>query len=291
MPNQQERENTLQSPNKRQKVDTAVNGFNASTEIDNAADLADSSIPLFPRDGKILLLDIEGCTTSISFVHDVLFPFVRANLEKHLEGLSEEKLKNIEESIKNDLKLLDESHPSRLELADMKEGSSIKEMVHALMNHDVKATGLKSLQGDIWKAGYQSGGLKGHVYQDFYPMLQWCKLQGIQVNIYSSGSIGAQKLLFGNSMEGDLLSFLHQHFDTTSGNKKQPSSYVNIAKQLNVDPKEVCFVSDSEAELVAAREAGIGFPIMSVRPGLRIREISGCLHTSNLASAFDSMKL
>lgn len=295
MPNQQNDENNPQ-PNKRQKIDHASNGFNAATDIDNAVDLAENDIPLLPRDCKILLLDIEGCTTSISFVHDVLFPFVKNQLYKHLETLKEDELKVIELSLAKDVQKLDKDHPSRVQLTGIQEDPSIKDMVHALMNHDVKATGLKSLQGQIWKAGYKSGELKGHIYQDFLPMLHWCKLYGVHVNIYSSGSIGAQKLLFGNSPEGDLLPFLKQHFDTTSGNKKQSSSYLNIAKQLHVgrctlhlatangsksfyafslcyylppstDPKEVCFISDSETELVAAREAGIGFPIMSVRPG------------------------
>jgi enolase-phosphatase E1 len=231
MSNQQE---NIAPPTKRQKVDSATTGFNAATDVDNAADLEENTIPLLPRDCKILLLDIEGCTTSISFVHDVLFPFVKSQLDKHLEDSNDDQLKEIEVSLANDLQRLDKDHPSRLELLDKKEDPSIENMVHALMNHDVKATGLKSLQGQIWKAGYKGGTLKGHIYQDFVPMLQWCKLYGIQVNIYSSGSIGAQKLLFGNSLKGDLLSSLHQHFDTTSGNKKQSSSYQTIAEQLNV---------------------------------------------------------
>lgn len=248
----------------------ASNGFNAATDIDNATDLAQNTVPVLPRDCKTLLLDIEGCTTAISFVHDVLFPFARNNAEKYLEDLGSEASQGIFDSLVEDMEMLDKSHPSRVEI-NIKELSTNKEKiiayVHALMNHDVKATGLKGLQGKIWKAGYASGELKGHIYDDFKPMLDWCKSQGVLVSIYSSGSIGAQKLLFGHSEGGDLCEYFTSHFDTTLGGKKAAESYKNIAKALEIEPKDICFVSDAEAELVAAREAGVGFPVMSVRAG------------------------
>jgi enolase-phosphatase E1 len=138
-----------------------------------------------------------------------------------------------------------------------------KTIIHILLN----SQGLKSLQGKIWKSGYTSGELKGHVYEDFKPMLDWCKDMDVSVNIYSSGSIGAQKLLFGYSTEGDLCEYFQNHFDTTSGGKKESQSYKNISNSAGMDVKDICFVSDSEAELNAAREAGIGHVVMSVRPG------------------------
>lgn len=263
--------------NKRQKVHDASSGFNAATDVDNLSDLTLNSVPILPRDCKTLLLDIEGCTTAISFVHDVLFPFAKNNVEKYLkEEVDSDQLKDIADSLVEDVSKLDLEHPSRKELDEFAKDNNkndddlqqkIVRYVHALMNHDVKATGLKSLQGKVWKAGYASGELKGHVYEDFKPMLDWCSKLGVSVNIYSSGSIGAQKLLFGCSSEGDLCSYFNSHFDTTSGGKKEYQSYMNIAKDLGVDPKDICFVSDAEEELVAAREAGIGFPVMSVRPG------------------------
>lgn len=146
------------------------------------------------------------------------------------------------------------------------------------MHHDVKATGLKSLQGKIWKAGYRSKELQGHVYDDVVPLLQWCQSHDISVNIYSSGSIAAQKLLFGSTTHGDLCPFITNHFDTTSGGKKEMGSYQEIAKALKVDVNEIVFVSDAELELKAAREAGIGGVVMSVRPGnepLIVEEESG----------------
>mmetsp|Transcript_17168 Transcript_17168/g.19855 ORF Transcript_17168/g.19855 Transcript_17168/m.19855 type:complete len:338 (+) Transcript_17168:51-1064(+) len=251
-----------------------TNGFNAASEINNQQDFnlcPSKPIPLLPRDTKLLLLDIEGCTTSISFVKDVLFPFALTYLGTYLKKQSDEELNQILNSLKEDVKKLETDHPSKVEidkkaLADGGHGE-ILSIVAALMNHDVKATGLKALQGKIWKTGYSSKELKGHTYEDFLPMLQWCQNQKISVNIYSSGSINAQKLLFAHTEAGDLCSYFDHHFDTTSGGKKESKSYENIAKDLGISVKEMCFVSDAEAELVAAREAGVGFVVMSVRPG------------------------
>ena len=261
-----------EQPSKKRKVDDASNGFNAATVIDNEADLTKNNVPILPRDCKHLLLDIEGCTTAISFVHDVLFPFAKNNVAQYLKDVDEDGCAAIADALADDVTKLDDSHPSRKEL----DGKNLKGMsteekivarVHALMSHDVKATGLKGLQGKIWKAGYASGELKGHIYDDFKPMLDWCKDQGVAVSIYSSGSIGAQKLLFGHSTAGDLCSYFTSHFDTTSGGKKEAQSYKIIAKDMDLDTKDICFVSDAEAELVAAKEAGIGYPVMSVRVG------------------------
>ena len=202
---------------------------------------------------------------------DVLFPFALSNLKTFMKDLDDKELGDIATSLKDDVKKLEPEHPSRKEIEASDNMEDLKEVISAhvkgMMANDVKATGLKALQGRIWKGGYASGELKAHVYEDFTPMLNWCKEKSISINIYSSGSIGAQKLLFKHTPEGDLCSFFTSHFDTTSGGKKEASSYKKIAKDLNVDPSEICFISDAEPELVAAREAGIGFPVMSIRPG------------------------
>eukprot|EP00588_Corethron_pennatum_P009213 CAMPEP_0194273198 /NCGR_PEP_ID=MMETSP0169-20130528/6587_1 /TAXON_ID=218684 /ORGANISM="Corethron pennatum, Strain L29A3" /LENGTH=272 /DNA_ID=CAMNT_0039016081 /DNA_START=81 /DNA_END=896 /DNA_ORIENTATION=- len=263
------------NPAKRQKInssDAVVTpvvkpGFNAAGDVDNASDFETgaTSVPLLPRDAKVLLLDIEGCTTAISFVKDVLFPFALSHLDEFMEDKSPETLTEILTSLKDDIAKLDGDHPARQEV-ETKEKSlttttdrqQISTRVNAMVGADVKATGLKSLQGSIWKSGYASGALLGHVYSDFPPMLAWCQTNSVSVNIYSSGSIGAQKLLFGKSSAGDLTKHFDHHFDTTSGGKKEAESYKKIAGDLGVDVKEICFVSDAEAELVAAREAGVG---------------------------------
>ncbi|KAL3815356.1 hypothetical protein ACHAXA_002140 [Cyclostephanos tholiformis] len=239
-------------PAKRHKSTTdvitpdALPAFNASGSCDNASDLvcAGTSIPLAPRDAKILLLDIEGTTTSISFVKDVLFPYVLENLDNHIDEMDDGGI------------------------SDLLLGAAgvVKLLVKALMAHDVKATGLKSFQGKLWKAGYASGELVGHLYSDFEPMMKWCHAMDVKVCIYSSGSIAAQKLLFGHTSVGDMTSYIGGYFDTTSGSKRETDSYVNIAEALGVATKDVIFVSDLEAEIRAADQAGMR-SVVAVRPG------------------------
>jgi 2,3-diketo-5-methylthio-1-phosphopentane phosphatase len=257
-------------PAKRQKLDPA---FNASGATNNDSDLqcTGTTIPLVPRDAKILLLDIEGTTTSISFVKDVLFPYVLKNLVNYLDNMDEDDMLQLQGALEKDLDALDSNHPSKLEINKVKSTlDSAKGFVtcyvRALMAHDVKATGLKSLQGKMWKAGYASGELVGHLYSDFIPMLNWCKSNKVEVCIYSSGSIAAQKLLFGHTSEGDITSFFGGHFDTTSGSKRESASYGNIAKELGMETKDIIFVSDLEAEIQAADDAGMR-AVVAVRPG------------------------
>jgi enolase-phosphatase E1 len=129
--------------------------------------------------------------------------------------------------------------------------------VHWLMDEDRKSTGLKSLQGKIWEEGYRSGELKGEVYPDVLPALERWRTQGIDIAIFSSGSVQAQRSLFRNSVAGDLTRFIGAYFDTTTGPKREPESYARIARELERSPSEVLFVSDIAAELDAARAAGM----------------------------------
>ncbi|KAL7538255.1 hypothetical protein ACHAXR_008396 [Thalassiosira sp. AJA248-18] len=241
--------------------------FNAAGASNNDADLActGTTIPLVPRDAKILLLDIEGTTTSISFVKDVLFPYVLKNLNDYLSKMEPDNLDVLHADLTKDIAALDENHPAKIQV-DKEQIWTCAGYVRALMAHDVKATGLKSLQGKMWKAGYASGELVGHLYSDFIPMLNWCKANEVKVCIYSSGSIAAQKLLFGHTPEGDITSYFAGHFDTTSGSKRESTSYRTISEALGVQTKDVVFVSDLEAEIVAASEAGMRV-VVAARPG------------------------
>jgi len=249
-------------PNKKQKTGgNAAAGFNASQGIENAEDLQSNEVPIMPRDAKVLLLDIEGCTTSISFVHSVLFPYAREHLSSYLET-------NVNATQKEQyLKALSK------EVSAISGGESVKQdivaLVQYLMDRDVKSATLKDLQGKIWKAGYTSGQLKAHVYDDFPLTLQWMKQNGVRTYIYSSGSIGAQKLLFGNTeTAGNLLDHFAGHFDIpTAGPKKEAPSYTKIAKAIDVPIEEIVFVSDLKAELEAAASAGMKYTIQSIRPG------------------------
>ncbi|KAL7546252.1 hypothetical protein ACHAWF_009589 [Thalassiosira exigua] len=268
---EEKKEDSPPSP-KRRKVSPAP-AFNAAGATDNAADLRceGTTIPLVPRDAKILLLDIEGTTTSISFVKDVLFPYVLKNLDDYLGGTSVDDAAELKEALLADLGKLGNDHPSNVQYR--KEKSSLDSakdhaacVVRALMAHDVKATGLKSFQGKMWKAGYASGELVGHLYPDFLPCMEWCKSRGVRVCIYSSGSVGAQKLLFGHTETGDVTRYFDGHFDTTSGSKRERESYATIAGELGAKPEEVVFASDLGAEIEAADAAGMK-AVVAVRPG------------------------
>ena len=258
---------------KKEESQTHAPSFNASRASNNNADLnlTHTTIPLLPRDSKTLLLDIEGTTTSISFVKDTLFPYVRTHLEEYVLRLPDKQVTKHLSEIKKDYENLASNHPSVVACKDLvdspkSDAKNLVARVIALMDHDVKATGLKSLQGDMWESGYESGAFQGHIYADFKPMLDWCKSYDVRVCIYSSGSIAAQKLLFGHTKEGNLNDNFGSHFDTTTGDKKVSSSYSIIADKLKVPPNEVVFVSDLEAELKAAREAGM-LAVVAVRPG------------------------
>jgi enolase-phosphatase E1 len=125
------------------------------------------------------------------------------------------------------------------------------------MDRDRKSTALKSIQGKIWKLGYQSGELLGVVYEDVLDVFHKWRDQGRVIAIYSSGSVLAQKLIFGHTNAGDLTQFISYYFDTTTGAKKESASYAKIASALGFRVEEVVFYSDSVAEVNAAREAGM----------------------------------
>lgn len=197
-----------------------------------------------------------------SFVKDILFPYARNHLNDFVQShMSKEEITTICKALAKEVEASGGTVSS--DMCDRPHA-----LVTYLMDRDIKSAALKDLQGRMWKAGYEVGEIKGHVYSDFKPMLQWMQSHEIDVYIYSSGSIQAQRLLFENSQEGDLLPYLKGHFDIpTAGNKKEASSYTNIAQSIGVDPDQIVFVSDAEAELQAARKAGISNAIMSIRPG------------------------
>jgi enolase-phosphatase E1 len=201
-----------------------------------------------------ILLDIEGTTSSVSFVYDVMFPYVRKHLTfevltnwlepDYIEAFHAIAKDAGHESLDAWLKSQGLSRENPLRGSQL-----VVQEVTRLMDGDVKATGLKALQGLIWKAGFESGELKSHVYEDVPPALSAWHDGGIDVRIYSSGSVQAQKLFFAHTIAGDLLPFLRGHYDTTTGPKKEPESYRKIV-----------------AELDAARAAGLA-TALAVRPG------------------------
>ena len=201
-----------------------------------------------PFRGRGILLDIEGTTSSVSFVYDVMFPFVRRELDRYLAAhWGQPALTAACRQI-----ALDANQD-----AQAGDRNWIRGEVLRLMDGDVKATGLKQLQGLIWEAGFNSGELKAHVYDDVPPALRDWHSRGISLRIYSSGSIQAQKLFFGHTIAGNLLPLLSGHYDTTTGPKKEAASYRTIAADFGLPPSEILFLSDVVAELDAARTAGM----------------------------------
>jgi enolase-phosphatase E1 len=203
------------------------------------------------NDIRVILLDIEGTTTPIEFVHQVLFPYARAHIHDHLDARDVEMLRAEYRAEPPDPTL-----PAWNAADDF---GSAEAYVYWLMDRDRKSTGLKSLQGRIWEAGYRAGELKGkgEVYPDVRPALtRWSK-EGKDIAIFSSGSVQAQRNLFANTTDGDLSAFLSAYFDTTTGPKREAGSYGKIAAALRRAPRDVLFISDVAAELDAARHAGM----------------------------------
>ncbi|UYY77914.1 acireductone synthase [Sphingomonas sp. R1] len=185
---------------------------------------------------KAVLLDIEGTTSSIAFVADVLFPYAASQLARYVETHSEEVAPI---------------------LAEVPGDDKIATLLDWI-DEDRKATPLKTLQGLIWAQGYADGTLKGHVYPDTPEALRRWYTAGVAIYIYSSGSVAAQKLIFGHSIDGDLTPMLTGYFDTTTGPKREAESYGKIAVATGCNPEHILFVSDVQAEVDAARSAGLG---------------------------------
>ena len=207
--------------------------------------------------GKAILLDIEGTTSSVTFVYDVMFPYVRKHLSAHLEQhWGGDHLVGVISQIATDAGCAD-SEALLGTGSEAEQRARLTEEVLRQMDADLKVTGLKSLQGDIWKAGFESGQLVAHVYDDVVPCIQQWQKAGLSVRIYSSGSIAAQKLFFGHTPQGNLLSLFDGHYDTTVGSKRAADSYRAIAIDWGLPASEILFVSDVPAELDAAQDAGL----------------------------------
>jgi enolase-phosphatase E1 len=206
-------------------------------------------------DVRAILLDIEGTTTPIAFVHDVLFSYEREHVREFLN----------ENSAADDIALLREEHA-----VDVKEGRNppplTAEYVEWLIALDRKSTGLKSLQGKIWRQGYESGLLKSQVFEDVAPAFQRWRERGLRISIFSSGSVLAQQLLFAHTEVGDLTRFIDGYFDTRVGKKGDAESYLRITEAMGLETREILFISDVVAELEAASQAGMK-TILSIRPG------------------------
>ncbi|MAK61678.1 MAG: acireductone synthase [Ponticaulis sp.] len=193
---------------------------------------------------KAVVTDIEGTTSSISFVHDVLFPYARQRMGDFVRSHIDQ-IQHHLESVRDEI-----GEP------DMTAHELVSVLIRWI-DEDRKATPLKAIQGMIWKEGFENGDFKGHVYPDAVVGLKRWHDAGLKLYVYSSGSIGAQKLLFGYSEAGDLNRFFSGNFDTITGGKKEAESYRKITAELGFEAQEIVFLSDVVSELEAAEAAGL----------------------------------
>ena len=195
---------------------------------------------------KAIVTDIEGTTSSISFVHNVLFPYATSHIADYVRE------HHSNESVSTQLKEVSEISDCRHDDID-----GLIQQLLGWIEQDKKITPLKALQGMIWEQGYEQGDFTGHVYEDVVPCLKEWNQQGIDLYVYSSGSVKAQKLIFGHTEYGDLSPLFKGYFDTRIGNKRDAESYKNIITEIGFEPESILFLSDIEQELDAAAQAGM----------------------------------
>ena len=194
---------------------------------------------------KAIVTDIEGTTSSLSFVKDVLFPYARSQLRKFVA------------EHKDEAQVRELLQEAKLEAGGGLSDDEIVERMILWIDEDKKVTPLKSLQGLIWEQGYQNGDFTGHIYDDAVEKLKEWHAQGIRLYVYSSGSVYAQKLLFGHTDHGDLTPLFDGYFDTHIGHKREADAYRHIVNELNLPAEAILFLSDIQEELDAARAAGM----------------------------------
>ncbi len=222
---------------------------------------------------RAILTDIEGTTSSIHFVHQVLFPFSADALPEFVRTHA----------------CAAEVKPSLNAVAaeigvESNNLTAITEALLGWIREDRKHTALKLLQGMIWQQGYQAGVFKAHVYAEVAARLQQWRASGLLLYVYSSGSIAAQKLFFAHSEAGNLTPYFQGYFDTTSGPKREANSYKTIARAIGLVPSEILFLSDIAEELDAARSAGM-------RTTLIAREHVPSTSPHPIATTFNEIRL
>ncbi|WP_426284707.1 acireductone synthase [Luteibacter sp. E-22] len=211
-------------------------------------------------DIRAVLTDIEGTTSSIDFVKDVLFPYARKHLPAYVETHTDEA--EVQHWLHEAAKEAGIMEATRGEIIDL---------LVRWIDEDRKSTALKALQGMIWREGYESGVYVSHMYPEVADRLRAWHAQGLKLYVYSSGSVPAQKLLFGFTGDGDLTPLFSGYFDTQTGHKREVESYRRIADAIGLPPAQVLFLSDIREELDAAREAGMRTTQL-VRPPLPVSD-------------------
>lgn len=195
---------------------------------------------------SVILTDIEGTTSSIGFVHEVLFPYAAKNIDRFVRE------NQVDQEVADQLAVVAEV--AQLPVDDV--GALIAQLKQWIAE-DKKVTPLKVIQGLLWREGYESGVFQGHIYDDAFDGLTAWKEQNIDLYVYSSGSVAAQRLLFGYTRHGNLNDLFSGNFDTQVGGKKEASSYASILSEIGVPSENVLFLSDIVEELEAAKAVGM----------------------------------
>jgi len=193
---------------------------------------------------RAIVTDIEGTTSSIRFVRDVLFPYAREALPAFVRARGK------------DAEVRRWLDRAAMDIGGVVSDDCLVELLQNWIDEDRKHVALKALQGLIWEAGYRGGAYRAHIYADAATRLRDWHAQGIPLYVYSSGSVAAQRLFFGHTEAGDLLELFSGFFDTETGGKREQGAYTTIARAVDSAPSDLLFLSDVVEELDAAREAG-----------------------------------
>lgn len=227
----------------------------------------------------IVLTDIEGTTSSISFVRDVLFPYARRALPAFVQ------------SHRDDPEVRRWLDAAALDMGGISSDNRIVEILQQWIDEDRKHTALKALQGMIWQHGYGGGDYRAHIYPDAARSLEAWDAAGHAIHVYSSGSVAAQKLFFAHSEAGDLIPLFSGFFDTTVGGKREADSYRRIAREIGHSPDAIIFLSDVVEELDAAREAGMRTVLVDRREDYPQPRLDEAAHGHHRVERFDEISL
>ena len=228
---------------------------------------------------RAILTDIEGTTSAIAFVKDVLFPYALRELPAFVrENAGDPAVRHWLDS-------------AALDIGGVVSDDCIVEILQDWIREDRKHTALKGLQGMLWRIGYEQGDYRGHVYPDSVDAMRSWHADGMPLYVYSSGSVDAQKLLFAHSEAGDLSALFSGHFDTEVGGKRDPDSYRSIAETLKLAAGDILFLSDIVEELDAARIAGMRTRLVDRCADYPVARLGADTHGHRRAESFTEIEL
>jgi enolase-phosphatase E1 len=226
---------------------------------------------------KTIITDIEGTTSSIAFVKQVLFPYARQALPAFVRRHGQEP---------DVRRWLD---AAALDIGGVVSDNCIVELLQQWIDEDRKHTALKALQGMIWRSGYAHAAFHAHMYSDAVAQLQAWHDQGHPLYVYSSGSVAAQRLFFAHTEAGDLTPLFSGFFDTEMGGKREPQSYRNILAEIGAEASDVVFLSDVVEELDAARDAGLDTVLIDRSEDYAQPRVGDACHGHRRVTRFDEI--